>query len=81
MKKLIINGNPCYTISGQLAIDTEGDPIFAACEDGDTIESILGIGEKEAIDDVEKYGEEIDIDDISSSGILEWFMNGPSNRS
>ena len=41
MKKFTINENTCYTISGQLAIDTEGDPIFAACEDGDTIESIL----------------------------------------
>lgn len=72
MKKFTINGNRCYTISGQLAIDTEGDPIFAACEDGDTIESILGMSEEEAIAGIEKWGEEIDIDDISSFGINKW---------
>lgn len=72
MKKFAINGNCCYTISGQLAIDTEGDPIFAACEDGDTIESILGMSGEEAIAGIEKWGEEIDIDDISSFGINKW---------
>lgn len=72
MKKFTINGSRCYTISGQLAIDTEGDPIFAACEDEDTIESILGMSEEEAIAEIEKWGEDIDIDDISSYGIQEW---------
>lgn len=72
MKKLTINGNCCYTISGQLAIDTEGDPIFAACEDGGAIESILGMSEEEAIAEIEKWGEDIDIDDICSYGIQEW---------
>ena len=72
MKKFTINENTCYTISGQLAIDTEGDPIFVACEDGDTIESILGMSEEEAIAEIEKGGEEIDIEDISSFGIQDW---------
>lgn len=72
MKKLTINENPCYTISGQLAIDTEGDPIFAARVYGDIIESILGMSEEEAIAEIEKWGEEIDIDDISSFAIQEW---------
>lgn len=72
MKKLTINENPCYTISGQLAIDTEGDPIFAARVYEDVIESILGMSEEEAIAEIEKWGEEIDIDDISSFAIQEW---------
>ena len=72
MKKFTINENTCYTISGQLAIDTEGDPIFAACEDGDTIEEILGMSEEEAISEIEKWGEDIDIEDIGSYGIQKW---------
>lgn len=72
MKKYEINGNTCYTVSGQLAIDTEGDPIFAACEDADTIETILGMGEEEAVALIEKNGEEIAIEDAASFGIQDW---------
>lgn len=72
MKKLTINGNTCYCVSGQLAIDTEGEPIFAACEDGDTIESLLGMSEEEAVAEIEKWGEAVDVRDIGSYGIQAW---------
>ena len=72
MKKFTINENTCYTVSGQLAIDTEGDPIFAACEDADTIEAILGMSEEEAIAEIEKNGEDIAIESIASYGIQDW---------
>ena len=69
MKRYDINGNTCYTISGQLAIDTEGDPIFAACED---VDYILGMDEGEAVALIEACGEAVEIDDVNSIGIQNW---------
>lgn len=69
MKRYDINGNSCYTISGQLAIDTEGDPIFAACED---VDYILGMDEDEAVALIEACGEAVEIDDVNSIGIQNW---------
>lgn len=72
MKKLAINGNTCYEIYGQLFIETEGDPIFAMFTEEDTIKYILGMSSDKALSEIEKWGEDISIDDISSIGIQEW---------
>ena len=72
MKKYEINNNMCYAISGQLAIDTEGEPIFAACEDAETILEVLGMDEDEAVDLIEKNGEDVDPEYINSTSIQDW---------
>lgn len=72
MKKLEINGSTCYEIYGRLFIETEGDPIFAMFTEEGTIKRTLGMSNDKALSEIEKWGEDISIDDISSIGIQEW---------
>ena len=72
MKTYEINGNQCYTIAGELAIDTNGDPVFAACEDWNTIVELLGIDEIAAVKLIEEKGEEVDYMELNSIGIRKW---------